>query len=321
MQREIGRVEMSGEGGESKRVSTAQLQAIENQLFSLVRQQAKQNHPIELPRPDFWAQVSTLLANIDIELAEVGKSEGWSVKAQNLSRRQGNVRRSVADLTQHRLTAFVRHASTNNLASAPYGDVLGEEKSPLNPLDWQRHDAAERAFYEGLNSLIEKYKHHVSWNVLQKGLVGETEQTPVVEQGTVQLDSFVKDEGGITGQGPPKVVVKEVESQPYEDPDEDEEERIAKMSAYPTSGMVNPDVTSKEDSHPTESVSAEEKEDSTDAASEGMIRIKMLTDLPTSIMDSNGNELELMQGDVEYCETDFATGLIAAGFAEDASIA
>ena len=190
MQREIGRVEMSGEGGESKRVSTAQLQAIENQLFSLVRQQAKQNHPIELPRPDFWAQVSTLLANIDIELAEVGKSEGWSVKAQNLSRRQGNVRRSVADLTQHRLTAFVRHASTNNLASAPYGDVLGEEKSPLNPLDWQRHDAAERAFYEGLNSLIEKYKHHVSWNVLQKGLVGETEQTPVVEQGTVQLDSL-----------------------------------------------------------------------------------------------------------------------------------
>jgi hypothetical protein len=52
-----------------------------------------------------------------------------------------------------------------------------------------------------------------------------------------------------------------------------------------------------------------------------MIRIKMLTDLPTSIMDSNGNELELMQGDVEFCETDFATGLIAAGFAEDASIA
>ncbi len=312
---------MSGEGGEVTRVSAAQLQAIENQLFSLVRQQAKQNHPIELPRPDFWAQVSTLLANIDIELAEVGKSEGWSVKAQNLSRRQGNVRRAVADLTQHRLTSFVRHASTNNLASAPYGDVLGDAKSPLTPLDWQRHDAAERAFYEGLNELIEKYKRHVSWNVLQKGLIGETEQNPVVERGTVQLDSFVKDDGGITGQGPPKVVVKKVESQPYEDPDEDEENRIAKMSAYPTSGMVKPDVTSTEDSHSTESASLEESKGSTDETDERMIRIKMLTDLPAPIMDTDGNELELMEGDVEFCEADFATGLIAAGFAEDASIA
>lgn len=312
---------MSGGGGGITGVSTAQLQAIENQLFSLVRQQAKQNHPIELPRPDFWTQVSTLLANIDIELAEVGKSEGWSVKAQNLSRRQGNVRRAVADLTQHRLTSFVRHASTNNLASAPYGDVLGEEKSPLTPLDWQRHDAAERAFYEGLNELIEKYKRHVSWNVLQKGLVGETEQNPVVEQGTVQLDSFVKDDGGITGQGPPKVVVKQVEAQPYEDPDDDEEQRIAKMSAYPTSGMVKPDVTDMGDSHSTEGVSLEESKESTDAANEGMTRIKMLTDLPAPIMDSKGNELELMEGDVEFCEADFASGLIAAGFAEDASIA
>ena len=62
---------------------------------------------------------------IDIELADVGKSEGWSVKAQNLSRRQGNVRRAVADLTQHRLTSFVRHASADNLTLAPHGDALG----------------------------------------------------------------------------------------------------------------------------------------------------------------------------------------------------
>lgn len=318
---------MSGKGAEVTQVSSAQLQVIENQLFSLVRQQAKQNHPIELPRPDFWPQVSTLLANIDIELADVGKSEGWSVKAQNLSRRQGNVRRAVADLTQHRLTAFVRHASTNNLASAPYGDVLGDTKGALSRLDWQRHDAAERAFYDGLNELIEKYKHHVSWNVLQKGLVGETEQAPIVERGTVQLDSFVKDDGGITGQGPPKVVVKKVESEPYEDPDDDEEQRIAQMSAYPTSGMVNPDITSSGESDSEEGESLEGSGDSTSVTSEstgadeGMIRIKMLTDLPTAIMDSGGNKLELMEGDVEFCEADFASGLIAAGFAEDASIA
>jgi hypothetical protein len=162
---------------------------------------------------------------------------------------------------------------------------------------------------------------------LQKGLAGETQQDPIVERGTVQLDSFVKDDGGITGQGPPKVVVKKVESQPYEDPDDDEEQRIAKMSAYPTSGMVNPDITSSGDSDSEEGTTLEGSGDSTDVTSkstgtgEGMMRIKMLTDLPTAIMDTDGKELELMEGDVEFCEADFASGLIAAGFAEDASIA
>ena len=315
---------MSEEGARITQVSAAHLQAIENQLFSLVRQQAKRNHPIELPRSDFWTQVATLLANIDIELAEVGKAEGWSVKAQNLSRRQSNVRKAVADLTQHRLTAFVRHASTNNLATAPYGDALGDSKSALSPLDWQRHDASERAFYEGLNELIDKYKHHVSWNVLQQGLIGDAETTPIVERGTVQLDSFVKDEGGITGQGPPKVIVKEVEPIPYNDPDEDEEMRIARMSAYPTSGMVKPDIFSSSTETKTEAPVEEEKvaddNNTEENDSTGMIRIKMLQDLPAPIIDANGNELELMAGDVEFCDADFAAGLIAAGLATDATI-
>lgn len=390
-QAKSGRVEMSGAGGEVRQVSNAQLQAIENQLFSLVRQQAKRNHPIELPRQDFWNQVATLLSTIDVELSEVGRSEGWSVKSQNLSRRQGNVRRAVADLTQHRLTAFVRHASTNNLASAPYGDALGEVKGALNPLDWQRHDAAERAFYEGLNGLIEKYKHHVSWSVLQKGLEGDLEEAPVIPRGTVQLDHFVKEEGGLTGQGPPKVVEKLPEMMPYLDPDEDEEERIARMSAYPTSGMVKPDVHAHTDtqadlgfptlnpgvgggddfleanpslSQPQGTLPTIEeteieteivaKQDETEPAlteeqtppqdengsvltteqtppqdenagdvedsSSGLIRIKMLQDLPAPIVDADGKELELMEGDVEFCESDFAAGLIAAGFAEDASL-
>jgi hypothetical protein len=122
-------------------------------------------------------------------------------------------------------------------------------------------------------------------------------------------------------------VVKKVESEPYEDPDDDDEQRIAKMSAYPTSGMVKPDITNSGESDSEEGVSLEVSGDSTDVTSqttgadEGMIRIKMLTDLPTAIMDTAGNELELMEGDVEFCEAVFASGLIAAGFAEDASIA
>ncbi|MDP6099454.1 MAG: hypothetical protein QF566_04680 [Candidatus Thalassarchaeaceae archaeon] len=314
---------MVSDEGDITQVSTAQLQAIENQLFSLVRQQAKRNHPIELPRPDFWTQVAVLLANIDTELAEIGKNEGWSAKAVNLSRKQGNVRRAVADLTQHRLTSFVRHASTDNLTLAPHGDALGEAKKNLTPLDWQRHDVAERSFYEGLNELIEKYKHQVSWNVLQQGLLAEVGETPTVKPGTTQLDSFVKQKGGLTGQGPPKIEVEKTERDPYDDPDDVEEDRISRMSAYPTSGMINPDVSSSSADEATATSHDEEDggldSDSSDAST-NMIRIKILQDLPEPIIDADGNELELMTGDIEFCDFNYASGLIAAGLAEKASL-
>ena len=314
---------MVSDEGDITQISTAQLQAIENQLFSLVRQQAKRNHPIELPRPDFWTQVAVLLANIDTELAEIGKNEGWSAKAVNLSRKQGNVRRAVADLTQHRLTSFVRHASTDNLTLAPHGDALGEAKKNLTPLDWQRHDVAERSFYEGLNELIEKYKHQVSWNVLQQGLLAEVRGTPTVKPGTTQLDSFVKQKGGLTGQGPPKIEVEKTERDPYDDPDDDEEDRISRMSAYPTSGMINPDVSSSSADEATATSHDEEDggldSDSSDAST-NMIRIKILQDLPEPIIDADGNELELMTGDIEFCDFNYASGLIAAGLAEKASL-
>ena len=310
---------MQSDGSDMSRVSATQLQAIENQLFSLVRQQSKRNHPIELPRPDFWTQVALLLGNIDTELAEIGKNEGWSVKAVNLSRRQGNVRRAVADLTQHRLTSFVRHASTDNLTLAPHGDALGEVKKNLAPLDWQRHDAAERAFYEGLNELIEKYKHQVSWNVLQQGLLAEVEATPTVKPGTTQLDSFVKQEGGLTGQGPPKIKFEEIEKTPYDDPDDDEEDRIARMSAYPTSGMVNPDI-SPQPVNDTTTTSQDDDNEGGGESSTDMIRIKILQDLPEPIIDADGKELELMTGDIEFCDSNYANGLIAAGLAEKANL-
>ena len=217
---------MESEAGDITRVSAAQLQAIENQLFSLVRQQAKRNHPIELPRPDFWTQVSVLLTSIDTELAEIGKNEGWSVKAVNLSRRQGNVRRAVADLTQHRLTSFVRHAG----------------------------------------------------------------HCPVC--------------GGIS-------------FTPNYTPDEDEEDRIARMSAYPTSGMLANDLPSNSASEST-TTSSEENDEQTQ--NKDLIRIKILQDLPEPIIDAEGNELELMSGDIEFCDSDYASGLIAAGLAEKASL-
>ncbi len=303
--------------------SAAHLQAIESQLFALVRQQAKRNHPVELPRPDFWEQVSLLLQHIEVELTELGRTEGWSVRAQNLSRRQANLRRAVSDLTQHRLTAFVRHASASNLSAARFGDAAAEPHAVLSPLDWTRHASSERAFHDGLQALIERYKHQVSWAALQQGMVAENMPTITLEAGSTQLDEFIEGEGGLTGEGAPHVAPADMEPEPFIDPDEDEEERIARTSdGWPA--KVHIDAAKFGEQQDAENASdssgndAEESQDEVDSVE--MLRIRMLTDLAEPILDAEGNELELMQGDIEFCDATMAEGLIAAGFAEDASL-
>ncbi len=310
---------MTSPKGSQRQVSNAQLNAIENQLFTLVRTQSKRLQPVELPSPDFWENVAMLLSNIEVELSEVGKTEGWSVKAQNLSRKQANIRRAVADLTQHRLTAFVRHAASSNLESAPFGDAMGDPKSSLSALDWSRHDVSERAFYEGLGELIEKYKRHVSWAVLQKGLLSGEDTPPIIAPGATQLDAFT--DAPLTESGPPEVKIAKPEADLYEEPDEDEEDRISRMDAYASSTKIPTDFKSGKLPAPIPEKSDEdEKIESKESEVGGMIRIKMVQDLPAPIMDPDGKEVELMAGDVGFYEEQFAQGLIAAGFAEDASI-
>ena len=80
-----------------------QLAAVEAQLHALLRSQAKHALPVDLPRPDFWHVCSQLLQSIEMELAEISRLEGFSARAQTLSRRQANLRRTLSDLTRHRL--------------------------------------------------------------------------------------------------------------------------------------------------------------------------------------------------------------------------
>ena len=145
-----------------------QLAAVEAQLHALLRSQAKHALPVDLPRPDFWHVCSQLLQSIELELAETNRNEGFSARAQTLTRRQSNLRRTISDLTRHRLNAFVNHAALANLASTPFGDAAMEASMNLMPIDWQRQDGAERAFHEGVAELIEQYKRNVSWNGLQQ---------------------------------------------------------------------------------------------------------------------------------------------------------
>ena len=161
-----------------------QLAAVEAQLHALLRQQAKHALPVDLPRPDFWHVCSQLLQTIEMELAEISRLEGFSARAQTLTRRQSNLRRSIADLTRHRLTAFVNHAALANLASTPFGDAAAEASVNLTPVDWQRQDGAERAFHSGVSELIEQYKRNVSWSGFQEGVLETTVRRGVVDRTT-----------------------------------------------------------------------------------------------------------------------------------------
>ena len=281
-----------------------QLAAIEAQLHALLRQQAKHSLPVDLPRPDFWHSCSLLLQSIELELTEIGRSEGLSsAKVQTLTRRQGNLRRAISDLTRHRLTAFVNHAALSSLTSSQFGE---SNSANLAPVNWQKQDGAERAFNEGVAELIEQYKRNVSWNGLQQGILNSVVEVEVkTPAGNAQLDQFVEDGGGLTGQEPPEIEeIREQES--WVDPEFDDEDRIAMMEEFPE---MTP-LPMEEDSS---NLSENNQENS-------MVRLRILRDLEEPIIDARGEEIELLEGDTYSCEPLIADTLIAAGWAEAAPL-
>jgi hypothetical protein len=285
-----------------------QLAAVEAQLHALLRSQAKHALPVDLPRPDFWHVCSQLLQSIELELTETSRTEGFSARAQTLTRRQANLRRTISDLTRHRLNAFVNHAALSNLASTPFGDVATEASVNLMPIDWQRQDGAERAFHEGVAELIEQYKRNVSWNGLQQGVLENPNPIPVVTPaGNAQLDQFVDQPGGLTGEEPP-AVEEIIPEDVWNDPDVDEEDRIAMMEEYPE---ISEPIEREEEVQVAETESVEPA---------GMIRLRILQDMPEPILDASGEEIELLAGDSFNCHALMAETLIAAGWAEAASL-
>ena len=292
---------------EQEALQGPQLAAVEAQLHALLRKQAKHTLPVDLPRPDFWNVCSQLLQSIEMELAETNRLEGFSARAQTLTRRQANLRRAIADLTRHRLTAFVNHAALANLASTPFGDAAAESSQNMAPVDWQRQDGAERAFHSGVSELIEQYKRNVSWSGLQEGVLETTiVPTPITPSGNAQLDQFV--EGGLTEQSPPDIESANSEEM-WEDPDIDDEDRISMMEEYPEIMETN---ASEEPDGGNESADP--------VASGTMMRLRILKDMPEPILDESGEEIELLEGDSFNCGALMAETLIAAGWAEAVSL-
>ncbi len=290
------------DGGEVPRLNEKQLAVVEKSLFELLRNQKSQAVPVELPVPSFWASVGQLLHHLETELAETIRDKGMGAEAQMKSRRLGNIRTCISDLTRLRLNAFTQNAVLSNLMKSPQGDAMSVAVG-FQSLDWQRHDAAERAFHAGIGHLVEKYKHEVSWNALQHGSNTETISSPKVV-GHPPLTEFSESEEEKSVTSAPAAPVQPAPADDWDDPDMDEEDRIRQMDPFP-------DRATGASSPPAPLAPAED---------DGLMRILILKDLDDPIISADGSEMVLTAGDVESCSSLIAETLIAAGLAEAAPL-
>ncbi len=310
-------------GNNTPRLSPNQLQTVEKSLFEVSRKQKSQTLPVDLPIPDFWNSVGQLTSHLEAELAETIRAEGMTAKAQLQTRRLGNVRTAATDLTRIRLNAFTQHAVLINLMKGGGAEAAAAVQH-LSPIQWDRHDGSERAYYESLGHIVEKYKHDVAWMTLVNGSngnggghgsgheqpVASPEPNPSLsefgapaEAETAAAASAAASAGAVESAPatPPTMLVPDARDA-WDDPDFDEEDRIREMDGYPEG------PTGAEPSPPVQVTV-------TQAVGIDLVRIRILKNLSDPIIAEDGSQIRLAEGDVESCPSLIAETLIAAGLA------
>ena len=103
------------------------------------------------------------------------------------------------------MVAMMQHSASMALRTE------GSQGQDLAAMDWSRHDPAEREFYANATEQLNKFKQAVNWNSMQRGIAAEGGllDEPRLAAGTTQLDSFVPESGGLTGQGPPTIALED----------------------------------------------------------------------------------------------------------------
>ncbi len=308
------------QGSSTPRLSPNQLQTVEKSLFEVSRKQKSQTLPVDLPIPDFWNSVGQLTSHLEAELAETIRAEGMTAKAQLQTRRLGNVRTAATDLTRIRLNAFTQHAVLINLMKGGGAEAAAAVQH-LSPIQWDRHDGSERAYYESLGHIVEKYKHDVAWMTLVNGSngnggghgsgheqpVASPEPNPSLSEFGAPVEAETAAAAAPAGAvesapaTPPTMLVPDARDA-WDDPDFDEEDRIREMDGYPEG------PTGAEPSPPVQVTV-------TQAVGIDLVRIRILKDLSDPIIAEDGSQIRLAEGDVESCPSLIAETLIAAGLA------
>ena len=336
---------------EDRYLDKAQARDIEEELFATRRQQASRHMPVPLPRQNFWEMVGKLLAGIDAEIQEMLMNGITGLRLQNAQKRQANIRRIASELSRKRLVTMMQYLASQSLRT---DSQLGTNQD-LPPMDWSRHDPAEKAFYSGIITQMDRFKKEIDWDSMQKGILGESlMERRKHSRGTMQLDSFIESPEGLTGQSPPELIIEDNEPDlEMRDSQYDEEDRIYNeewpdIDEYVKSGLE--DSPKQEESteikqgdstdnkhmaamelapskKKTEKISDEPlateiqsaQETTTDAKTE-MIRIRILQSLDDPIMLDDGVELALEEDDIHFIDKDTAEWLVESGVAEIESL-
>ena len=210
-----------------------------------------------------------LTASLETELSETVQSEGMTAKAQLQTRRLGNVRTLVTDLTRIRLNAFTQHAVLVNLMKGG-GAEAAAALQRLSVIDWERHDPTERAYYQSLGHSVDKYKHDVAWKELVNGSNGGATSTlPPAPSPDTSLSEFTETPSEPEIQPPPSAPVTDL-NETWDDPEFDEEDRIRAMDEFP-------DRATGADPHPPEEISVAE------TIGGELMRIRILQDYQTQL--------------------------------------
>jgi len=326
-------------------LNPSQAKEIEEQLFSTLRQQVGRSVPMPLPRSDFWEKIGQLLDTVEMEIHDVYKNIGPSLKMQTMQKRQANIRRTASELARKRMVAMVQHSAS--MALRTEGGGQGQD---LASLDWTRHDPAEREFYANATEQLNKFKQTVNWNGMQMGIAAEELLEEIrMAAGTTQLDSFVPESGGLTGQGPPTIALED-DSKPLPDSESDEEDLLAKADEFPelvgAQPISEPTITESvegenhaaamelapskkkeemdfdawaeadaESEPPVEIV----EEDATEPIQGELLRIRVIQSLDEPIITIDG-EITLGAGDVLFLDEMTANYLVDSGVAEIATL-
>ncbi|MCH1540517.1 MAG: hypothetical protein L7S56_03660 [Candidatus Poseidonia sp.] len=330
----------------SRDLDSAQAREIEEQLFSVHRQQLPRQVPIPLPRQDFWEMIRKLLSSLDLDIQEMMRNGSIDMRLQNLQKRQTNIRRIASELARKRMVAMMQHAASQSLRSAVNPGMTQE----LPALDWQRNDPAEKAFYSSLENQVDRFKKEIDWMGMQQGIAGEVGvRTTTHAPGTMQLDAFVK-EGMLTSQPPPNLVFED-ELPPLEEADMDEEDRFLAEPGWGDEATFLMPETSTEQAPPIETASTQAPDNKHAAAMElapsaepmmvieelpsteeqipeqqedledsELIRVRIVQSSPEPILTEQGDELMLEAGDVHFLDEDTAGWLVDAGVAERADL-
>ena len=327
----------------------AQAREIEEELFATRRQQASRHMPVPLPRQNFWEMVGRLLAGIDAEIQDMIMNGTTGLRLQNAQKRQANIRRIASELSRKRLVTMMQYLASQSLRT---DSQLGTNQD-LPPMDWARHDPAEKAFYTGIVTQMDRFKKLIDWDSMQKGILAEgmTERKKH-SRGTMQLDSFIENPAGLTGQSPPELIIDDEEPEiELVDSQYDEEDRIYSeewpdIDEYVKSGLDTPSEDAKPeqksaeksaDKHmaamelapskkqskliteETPNLAASEVGDETpppEKTEQAMVRIRIVQSLPEPIVLGDGVEIMLEEDDIHFIDKDTADWLVESGVAE-----